>query len=117
MIQNAETYLASLITKMRTFRDTTFTSTEQQDAALTELLAVPDAMLGQMEKDCETSDSYWECACEDQYIHIKEGSGSECNVCSVCDVEEEDASDARLVDVIRNLMGGGYLTKEPTGRS
>lgn len=108
MIQNTETYLAELMAKMIAFRDSYYSSTEQQDAALTELLAVPVKMLAQMEQNCVTTPAYWECACDNHEIHLYDGRTLEC---PKCNVEAEEASDARLSDVLLNLMAGGYLNK------
>lgn len=105
-MKNAEQYLAHLMKAMAGFQARTFTSTEDQDAALTELLGVPVKMLEEMHGNCVTTPNYWECDCEDKYIHDKDAS----LMCFQCNSNEEDYPDARLHDVLVNIMNGEYLS-------
>lgn len=107
-MKNAEQYLASLMKAMQNFKETQFTSAENQDAALTELLELPDQMLAGMHQNCVTTPTYWECDCDDKYIHEKKGTDEE--HCDICGSYEEDHADARLHDVLVNLRDGEYLS-------
>lgn len=105
---NAEKYLANLMKAMKDFKETQFASAENQDAALTELLELPGQMLAEMHQNCITTPNYWECDCDDEYIHEKVGANAE--HCNECDSDEDDHADARLHDVLVNLRDGAYLS-------
>jgi hypothetical protein len=107
-MENAEQYLASLMKAMQEFEHREFTDAQSQDAALTELLKLPRTMLEEMHQNCITTPNYWECDCDDEYIHEKVGANAE--HCNECDSDEEDHADARLHDVLVNLRDGAYLS-------
>lgn len=107
-MKNAEQYLAHLMSEMKYFQERTFNSIEDQDAALSQLLGVPAKILEEMHQNCITTPNYWECECDDKYIHEKVGATEE--HCVKCDSYEEDHADARLHDVLVNLRDGAYLS-------
>ena len=105
-MKNAEQYLASLMKAMQEFEHREFTDAQSQDAALTELLKLPHAMLEEMHQNCITTPNYWECECEDKYIHDKDDA----TMCFKCNSNEDDSPDARLHDVLVNMRDGEYLS-------
>ncbi len=107
-MKNAEQYLADLMKAMQEFEYREFTDALSQDAALCELLKLPHKMLEEMHQENVTTPNYWECDCDDEYIHEKVGATEE--HCVKCDSYEEDHADARLHDVLVNLRDGAYLS-------
>lgn len=104
-MKNAEQYLAELMKAMQDFEHREFTDAQSQDAALTELLKRPHTMLEEMHQENVTTPNYWECDCEDKYLHAKD----ENEMCFKCNSNEEDQADARLHDVLHNMINGEYL--------
>jgi hypothetical protein len=47
----------------------------------------------------ETTDLYWDCDCENNYIHKK----TDMTYCEICDAEEKDSPDSQLTEVILML--------------
>ncbi len=107
-MKNAEQYLAHLMSEMKYFQERTFNSIEDQDAALSQLLGVPAKILEEMHQNCITTPNYWECDCDDKYIHSKEDNDM---MCFKCNSNEEDYPDARLHDVLVNMRDGEYLSQ------
>lgn len=105
-MKNAEQYLAHLMAEMKYFQERTFNSTEDQDAALSQLLGIPEKILQEMHQNCITTPNYWECECDDKYIHDKDDA----TMCFKCNSNEEDYPDARLHDVLVNMRDGEYLS-------
>lgn len=105
-MKNAEQYLAELMKAMQDFEHREFTDAQSQDAALTELLKRPYTMLEEMHQENVTTPNYWECECDDKYIHDKDVA----TMCFQCNSNEEDYPDARLHDVIVNMRDGEYLS-------
>lgn len=104
-MKNAEQYLAKLMKAMQDFQARQFTSTEDRNAALTELLNLPAKIMEETHQNCVTTPNYWECDCEDKYLHDKD----ENEMCFKCNSNEEDQADARLHDVLHNMINGEYL--------
>lgn len=46
-----------------------------------------------------TTDLYWDCDCENNYIHKK----TDMTYCEICDAEEKDSPDSHLTEVILML--------------
>lgn len=107
-MKNAERYLADLMKAMQEFEHREFTDALSQDAALCELLKLPHKMLEEMHQNCTTTPNYWECDCDDKYIHSKEDNDM---MCFKCNSNEEDYPDARLHDVLVNMRDGEYLSQ------
>ena len=105
-MKNAEQYLAHLMAEMKNFQERTFNSIEEQDTALSHLLEVPAKILEEMHLNCTTTPNYWECDCDDKYIHDKDTA----LMCFKCNSNEEDYADARLHDVLVNMRDGEYLS-------
>jgi Zn finger protein HypA/HybF involved in hydrogenase expression len=105
-MKNAEQYLAELMKAMQDFEHREFTDAQSQDAALTELLKRPHTMLEEMHQENVTTPNYWECDCEDKYLNPVEGNIE----CEQCHVTADDALDARLHDVLVNMINGEYLS-------
>lgn len=49
--------------------------------------------------DIELVNEFWECECDENYIHLKENE----LVCPICEGIENENPDARIEDVIRFL--------------
>lgn len=105
-MKNAEQYLAKLMKAMQDFQARQFTNTEDRNAALTELLNLPAKIMEETHQNGVTTPNYWECECDDKYIHSKEGNDL---MCFKCNSNEEDQADARLHDVLHNMINGEYL--------
>lgn len=104
-MKNAEQYLADLMKAMQEFEHREFTDALSQDAALCELLKLPYKIMEETHQNCVTTPNYWECDCEDKYLHDKD----ENEMCFKCNSNEEDQADARLHDVLHNMINGEYL--------
>ena len=46
--------------------------------------------------DIETTDKYWDCECEHNYIHPKSQKH-----CDICGMDEEDSPDSRVDEVLK----------------
>jgi hypothetical protein len=58
-----------------------------------------------------TNEEYWDCECEEKYIHKK----SESSNCSICGAEEDsqpDSIDSEIVE--KNLVSGRKLNAKAT---
>jgi len=65
-----------------------------------------DEMLDNMKESCETTFEFWECNCEDKYLHHHYETE-----CPICKSIKDESPDARLYDVIENLLSDSYLKK------
>jgi hypothetical protein len=52
----------------------------------------------------KTNDNYWDCECEDHYIHPKSNKKGKISICIVCNTNEDEQPDAR-----ENEVNGIYL--------
>ena len=58
----------------------------------------------------ETDPKYWDCECEDNYIHLKASNLS----CSVCGMTEDECSDSRPNEIklyYKNYIGSKNTSK------
>jgi hypothetical protein len=106
-MKTTEMYLAELFKALEEFQHTEFRSSMEQDNHTTYILSLREKMLADMDQNCDTTYHYWECDCKDKYIHSKTK-----DKCEACGCTADDSSDARISDVVRNMMKGEYLAKE-----
>ena len=65
-----------------------------------------DEMLDNMNESCETTFEFWECECDDKFIHKHDEIE-----CLHCNSIKDESPDARLYDVVQNLLSDSYLSK------
>lgn len=87
-------HLVYLIRKVRAGRDPSVT-------------CEVDEMLDNMNESCETTFEFWECECEDMFLHTHDEAE-----CPHCRSVKDESPDARLYDVIQNLLSDAYLSKK-----
>lgn len=52
--------------------------------------------------ECATYEDFWDCNCDEKYIHFKGKAGEE-QICPVCGLSSEDAPDSRICEVLKSL--------------
>lgn len=98
-MDSLEKYFCQLVFEMNKFRNHIFTSEQEKDFALTDLLALPKKMLEEMDRHGITSEEFWECSCEKNFHHnISE------NTCQICGDILDDSPDALMSGVVEKYI-------------
>lgn len=98
-LMSIENAFCGLVLEMKKFQNQTFKTIEDQDGALSVLLALPGKLLEETDKHGVTSEEFWECSCEKNFLH--KVSESACQVCG--DVIDE-SPDALMSSVVQNYI-------------
>lgn len=106
-MKSTEQYLAEILKHISKLRngDEIPMDTMTFDAHLTEMFNSIDAAMFEMKESCSTTPSYFECECDENYIHLAD------TTCPKCGKEQSDCADARIRDVVDNFLSDDYLTK------